>query len=194
MNLLAQPPGLIVVVVVLLCGTVARLTRLVNKDTITAPARTWIKRRVKAAAGPGVWHKVDDFLVCPWCVSIWVGAAASYVVVWHWDNRFVFASMCLLAASLVTGNLQSREPDNTAEDAESVANLVEAGFTEESAVAAIKHSDLDRLALAADDPTDEALPPPDEVRRKYEALWGRTSQSPGARPARPRNITPKDAP
>jgi hypothetical protein len=141
-------PGALAVEAVLVAGTVARLTRLVNKDTITAPLRKLVESRVKKASGPGVWHKVDDFIVCPWCVSVWIGALVAFPVVWRRGSRFMDAGMLLCAASLFTGNLQSREPDDTAEDAASVANLVTAGFTEQSAVAAIKHSDLDRLVLA----------------------------------------------
>lgn len=154
---LATGPGMLAVYTVLICGTVARLTRLVTKDAITAPARTWIGRRASRGA---VWRILDDLIGCPWCVSPYVAAAAAYVTIWYWDNRFILASLILCTASLVTGHLQSREPDDTAEDAQSVANLVEAGFTQESAVAAIKHADLDRL---------DVLAPVDEERA--ELLW-----------------------
>ncbi len=83
----------------------ARLTRLVNYDTILDPARLWIARRASTATIAAAhqelpeakepflrrqrrWTATADFLACPWCVGIWVSAACSPAVVavldWPW--------------------------------------------------------------------------------------------------------------
>jgi hypothetical protein len=135
----------------LVVGAVARLTRLVTKDTITAPARDWIEARAKKAGGRKLWGKVDDLVNCPWCVSVWVSAPVALAAVFLPRNRLVRAGLVALTSSWLAANIQIREPDDTAEDASSVAALVEAGFTLESATAAIKKSDIARLRLANPD-------------------------------------------
>jgi hypothetical protein len=48
-----------------------RLVKLVRDDRITEPAR----EAVMAAQGPPEQSKVSYLLTCPWCLSIWFGAA-----------------------------------------------------------------------------------------------------------------------
>lgn len=45
---------------------VARATKLVNSDRITKAPREWAIRRLPDGS---IWAY---FLVCPWCVSIWL--------------------------------------------------------------------------------------------------------------------------
>lgn len=111
MSILDAGPAWFALVALLIFGTTARLTRLVTADSITDPARDWIEAKAKAKLGKGAWAKFDDLVSCPWCVSVWVGFATSFIVLWSWTNRFVLASMIALTASLFTGNLQTREPD-----------------------------------------------------------------------------------
>lgn len=98
--------------VVLVVGTVARFTRLVTKDTILDPVRRRIERKVKREASPAVWRKVDDFLVCPWCVSVWVSIPVAYVAVWFPTNRFILGGLIACTASWLAANVQVREPDD----------------------------------------------------------------------------------
>ena len=77
--------------------TVASVTRLVNYDVIFDPIRLWPARRASVAKAAALeaeangmpvehaaatkrlarWLLVCDFLACPWCVSMWVAAAAA---------------------------------------------------------------------------------------------------------------------
>jgi len=141
-------PGWVLLLLVLIIGTTARLTRLVTADTIFDPVRAWIKAKVKANTSTRVWHKVDDLLVCPWCVSVYTGAGTAYVAWFHADRGWIIAGMAALTASWLTGNVQVREPDPLPAKAESVARLVEAGFTDGSAVAAVESGDLSKLRLS----------------------------------------------
>jgi Protein of unknown function (DUF1360) len=102
---------LLVVVLILIVGTIARLTRLVTVDSITDPIRTKTEAAVKDKASRKIWHWFDDLINCPWCVSIWVGVPSAYIGLAHWDRFFVFGGMLALTASWITGNVQIREPD-----------------------------------------------------------------------------------
>jgi hypothetical protein len=102
---------LLVVVLVLIVGTTARLTRLVTADTITDPIRAWTERKVKAKTSRAVWRKFDDLIVCPWCVGMQISIPCSYIGLAHWDNYFVFGGMLALTTSWIVGNVQMREPD-----------------------------------------------------------------------------------
>lgn len=53
-------------ILLLAFGAVARLTRLVNNDTITRPLRD----RVAARFGPSSMPR--EFVGCPWCVGFWM--------------------------------------------------------------------------------------------------------------------------
>lgn len=111
MSILDAGPAWFILVVVLVIGTVARITRFITADSLTDPPRAWINARAKAKLGRRVWRYLDDLVNCPWCVSIWVGLATSYIVLWNWSNRFILASMIALTASWIASNVQIREPD-----------------------------------------------------------------------------------
>ena len=67
------------VALVILVLAVARLTRLVCKDDITAPWRLAIDRKLGADS---FWSRL---IWCPWCVGMWVSFAASGVAAWCGD-------------------------------------------------------------------------------------------------------------
>lgn len=48
------------------CAACYRLTRLLQRDSITEPLREWLRPRL-----PG---QLVELLECPWCLSVWVGA------------------------------------------------------------------------------------------------------------------------
>lgn len=82
---------------VLAVGAVARLTRLVVADQITAGARGRIQRRFD------VEHGIGYLVGCPWCVSIWVGApTVATAAVWGSETWWQ-AGAALLLASHMTG-------------------------------------------------------------------------------------------
>lgn len=59
---------------------VARLTRLVNYDTVLDPLRLAVARRISTAQREGTttrWSKLAEFMACPWCVSMWIAAATA---------------------------------------------------------------------------------------------------------------------
>jgi hypothetical protein len=76
-----------------------RVTRLINRDTITEPIRiAAFKRR------PGVGY----FLSCPWCVSVW---AAAGLGVWVWyltDLPWPLIVLIGAGASQLTGLVATR--------------------------------------------------------------------------------------
>lgn len=72
----------------------ARITRLINRDTITDFIRiAAMKRR------PGVAY----FLSCPWCISVWIAAALGYVVWWRTGLDPVLIALTGAGASWITG-------------------------------------------------------------------------------------------
>lgn len=87
--------------------TVYRVARLVTADTITEPARKWVEAKAVAEGGRKLWIKLDDLVVCPWCVSVWAGAVVAPVTVWWGDNRVILAGLLALAASAVAGLLST---------------------------------------------------------------------------------------
>ena len=107
--------GHLALLILLGLGTIARLTRLITKDSITQPIRDRIERRMVRAEMRGVWNKIDDLVNCPWCVSIWVGFPAGFIATWHYSNRIVLASMIGLTASWIAANVQVREPSDEPE-------------------------------------------------------------------------------
>ena len=95
---------LTLVVYVLAC---ARLTRLINADTIVDPIRLAIERRARdtRASTPerARWSTFMYFTQCPWCVGFWLCLASAYLPVhligWPWWALFPVA----LAASHLVG-------------------------------------------------------------------------------------------
>ena len=74
-----------------------RVTRLIVADQIIKPVRDRIVLRL----GPDQWFAY--LITCPWCASVWVGAATSVAAYWWADARWWFIMVLAGAASLVTG-------------------------------------------------------------------------------------------
>ena len=92
------------VMTLILCAlATARLTRLVVEDRITLAPRAWLLRRLPEDG------MLAYLIVCPWCVSVYVGAGVGAVGGlagwWSW----VLAPFAALAFSYVAGFLASRE-------------------------------------------------------------------------------------
>jgi hypothetical protein len=96
--------------VLLVIGATARLTRLVTGDSITEPLRVRTRLWARRESRVGAW--MDELITCPWCVSVWLGTLVAFTTIWWTDNRVLIAGMTALTASLVTGNLQAREPES----------------------------------------------------------------------------------
>lgn len=65
-----------VILFVVYALAVARLTKLVNSDRITKAPREWAIRRLPEGS---IWAY---FLVCPWCVSIWLSIPIAPLTWW----------------------------------------------------------------------------------------------------------------
>jgi hypothetical protein len=80
---------------------VARITRLLVEDRLTAAWRQWVVKRFGADSLP-------SYLVhCPWCMSIWIG-----LVLMPWTALYpypwVIGLYAAVASSMVTGLLLDR--------------------------------------------------------------------------------------
>lgn len=81
----------------------ARITRIITRDAITAPARMWLVNRL------GVESKIAELLQCDWCTGFWV----SFGVVgaaWEWGDRaWLTWPLTGLAVAHLVGWLASKE-------------------------------------------------------------------------------------
>lgn len=83
----------------------ARITRIITRDSITQPLRTWLVNRL------GIDSKWSELLQCDWCMGVWVATAVTGAA-WAWGGHWWIGwPMYALAAAQVTGWLASREGD-----------------------------------------------------------------------------------
>lgn len=96
---------------------VARVTRLVTSDKITEGIRyRFVASRLRRKYGVsptaeqmGSPPMLAYLIMCPWCISIWIGAAlAPFVALWG-TRPWLWAPAFALAASYVSGFLAQRE-------------------------------------------------------------------------------------
>lgn len=59
---------------VLGAAATARLARLVTRDSIFDTPRLRYVRRMDSTGHP----KLAELAVCPWCISVWIGAAVAF--------------------------------------------------------------------------------------------------------------------
>ena len=98
-------------IIVLTVLAIARVTRLITTDMIFEGSRNWLLTRIiPVGKEESEWRSKLAYLVlCPWCMSIYVGAVAAcaYAV---WGETMPYMTVVLaLAASHVTGFLASKE-------------------------------------------------------------------------------------
>jgi divalent metal cation (Fe/Co/Zn/Cd) transporter len=84
--------------VVLLIGATARVTRLATTDAIFETPRSAIERRLP--------EKLAYLIRCDWCASVWAGFAV-FLFGWYAPDTMVLIVSGALTASLVTGWLHS---------------------------------------------------------------------------------------
>jgi hypothetical protein len=89
------------VLVVLVVLATMRVTRLVTTDYLTEPPRRWVQRHAP--------EKLAYLVGCPWCASVWTGAALALLAV-RWPTWWVVALLLGLASSQVTGLLARLDP------------------------------------------------------------------------------------
>lgn len=94
--------GYAILVLAIYTLAIARVTRLVNADTILDKPRIWLAGRARDAmlmsqeaaahgqverdrvfrATAARWNTALYFVQCPWCVGMWLALAAAYLPVW----------------------------------------------------------------------------------------------------------------
>lgn len=90
---------------VLAALAVYRLTRLVTADSIWERTR----ERLLTWPDPGFWRrKLRTGVECPWCVSMWLGAAV-VVAAYHVPGAWFDGPALVLACSAAAGLLASWE-------------------------------------------------------------------------------------
>lgn len=97
-------------IVILTVLAVARVTRLITTDVLTRAPREWtlralLVRKDGTAREDGFRAGLGYLIVCDWCVSVYVGAAAAGAYA-AWGETMPFMGVTLaLAASYATGFL-----------------------------------------------------------------------------------------
>lgn len=98
-----------VVVLATYALAVTRVTTLITHDEITRPAREHLVRLFDPRR---LTHRMLVYLLgvpdgddtgCPWCVSIWIGAATAPIIYWWGTTPIVSIIVLALAASQVVG-------------------------------------------------------------------------------------------
>lgn len=78
--------GYVVLVLIVYAVAVARVTRLINADTITDPLRVAIERRARDSDRSdrerGRWATLSYFVGCPWCVGMWLALLTTWFPIW----------------------------------------------------------------------------------------------------------------
>ena len=74
-----------------------RLTRLINFDTIM----DWLHTVVGERFGPG--GRLAEFLVCPWCIGMWVALLTAPYPVWLTGLPWAVYPVLALGTSMVIG-------------------------------------------------------------------------------------------
>lgn len=93
---------------VLGAAATARLARLITRDTIFDEPRTRYVRKMDATNHP----KLAELAVCPWCVSVWIGAVVALAA--DRDVKGYEVATAALAFSMAAGVLNElgSEPDD----------------------------------------------------------------------------------
>jgi Protein of unknown function (DUF1360) len=113
-----------ILILVIYALAVARITRLINGDTILDRPRLWIAAREKQHREVADAIKIDPsqvktleyhesiarrwstalyFVQCPWCVGMWLTLATAWIPLWYADNAVARYLGVALAASHLIG-------------------------------------------------------------------------------------------
>ncbi|MGW5819180.1 DUF1360 domain-containing protein [Streptomyces noursei] len=88
-------------------GATARLTRLLGRDTITYFLRDWLARKSTPQndddTPPALYGWLNDLIVCPWCLSIWIAAVVAPAALLYGDHLAYLWPAGLLTLSWLTG-------------------------------------------------------------------------------------------
>jgi hypothetical protein len=93
-------PGLSFVYAVYLLAF-ARLVVLLTRDFITEPPRDRLAKALKERGH----NRLAYFVLCPWCVSIWLAIPAAPIIYAYGDSPWLFVPALGLALSAAAGAL-----------------------------------------------------------------------------------------
>lgn len=79
----------------------ARLVVLLTRDEITAPRRDALATAFKERGH----NRLAYFVLCPWCVSIWLGIPAAPIIYAYGHHWWLFVPALWLALSSAAGAL-----------------------------------------------------------------------------------------
>lgn len=96
------------VMLVVFVLAVARVTRFVTTDDITANIRSKIIGRLDDRERTLGQH-LAQLIVCDWCVSVYVALAVAPLAIWHFDNPWATWPALGLAMAQVVGMVAGRE-------------------------------------------------------------------------------------
>lgn len=83
---------------------VCRALQIALWDRIFAAPRSWLLRKLNPqglALNDPARPYLSYLLECPWCLSVWIGAAAVALVLWDAARQITLAVLAALALSLV---------------------------------------------------------------------------------------------
>lgn len=89
-----------------------RVGRLITTDYLFDPVRRWAAGTSpdsEPGDGNDLRPKLGYLFTCPWCMSIWTSPVVLFFPVMWPHNDWVFLGIAALAASGVTGMLQTVE-------------------------------------------------------------------------------------
>lgn len=98
---------------VLMCGATARITRLLVADAFPPVAR--LRAMATVRWRDGSWQAY--LAGCPWCLGVWVAGLLTLVVEWHYSLPapvLVWPTVAWVAGFLT--NLETHEPDVDADE------------------------------------------------------------------------------
>ena len=83
--------------VILAIALIVRVTRLLVADQISYRPRAAIVVKL------GPEHALSYFVTCPWCVSVWVGAAVGALAYYFGDHPAFYIAGLAAAGSMAAG-------------------------------------------------------------------------------------------
>ena len=96
-------PGLVVLIVYALA--VARVTRLVTDDKLTAAPRARLAEHLSQGGHPMLLYLIG----CRWCASVWISAIAAPLAYYGGQTPWLIIPALALAFSMITGLLSEVE-------------------------------------------------------------------------------------
>lgn len=99
--------GHTILILILYVLAAARLTRLINHDTITDPIRLAITQKTRdpntTSKTRERWAVVLYWTTCPWCAGLWICIFTTWIPLYFPYNPYAQYGLIALAASHLIG-------------------------------------------------------------------------------------------